>query len=288
VVGYAFVLPLLAFFCLYRVYPILRAFWLSFTNYKYLMPAGTRFVGLSNYIEAVQDKYFRQGLLLGLRYVLIYVPLAIILSLILATLIDRIDNPFVVGAYRVILYLPVILPGAVVYILWKFMYMPNAGLINSFLVDVLHLVRERPQWLASSKTALTSIAIMEVWWYLGYNVLLFLIGLSSINRELYEAARIDGASEVRIFWHITLPLLKPIVLVQMVLKMRIFSIVTPMLIVAGPGQSTWTWGWYAYNLAFVEGNLRMGYASAVGHLGALLMTGLVYLQYRIFRFERVD
>jgi multiple sugar transport system permease protein len=127
---------------------------------------------------------------------------------------------------------------------------------------------------------------MQVWHFLGYNVLLLLVGLSSINRELYEAARVDGASEWRVAWHVTLPLLKPTFLVIMVLKMRTFSVVEPMLVAPGVGDSTWTWGWYAYNTAFQSGALRMGYASAVGHLGALIMAGLVYAQYRIFRHER--
>jgi len=127
---------------------------------------------------------------------------------------------------------------------------------------------------------------MEVWRYVGYNVLLLLVGLGGINRELYEAARIDGASERQIIWRITLPLLKPTLLVIMVLKMRIFAILEPMLVASGPGSSTWTWAYYAYQQAFVEGTLRMGYASAVGYLGAVVMSLLVFAQYRVLRHER--
>jgi ABC-type sugar transport system permease subunit len=284
--GYLFITPLLAFFAVYHVYPIARAFWLSFTNFKYLAQAETRFVGIENYAEALSDKYVWHGVVLALEYLALYVPLSLGLALAAAVVLDRVGHRGLSSAYRTIYYLPVVLPGVVVYVLWKWMYQPSIGLVNYFLVDTLHLFASRPSWLYGTEFALPSIAIMEVWRFLGYNVLLFMVGLSAINRDLYEQARIDGASELQVIWHITLPLLKPTFLVLMVLKMRIFSILEPMLVAPGPSDSTWTWGWYAYNVAFVEGKMRMGYASAVGHLGALVMCLFVYVQYRLFRHER--
>jgi len=285
-VGYAFIAPLLAMFVVYHLYPIIRSFTMSFTNFKYLQPQGTHFIGLANYQEAAESPYVQHGILLGIEYMLIYIPLAMIIALVIALALDRVSQHFLAGAYRTIYYLPVIMPGAVVYVLWKWMYIPSFGLINYVLVDTLHLLAIRPQWLGSPDLALPSVAFMEVWRLLGYNVLLLLVGLGSINRELYEAARIDGASELQLIWHITLPLLKPIFLVMMVLKMSVFAVVEPMLIAPGVGDSTWTWGWYAYDQAFLEGNLRMGYASAIGYLGALIMSVFVYFQYRLFRHER--
>lgn len=284
--GYLFIAPMIAFFLLYHVYPIVRAFQMSFTNFKYLAPADLRVVGLENYIEAIQDRYVWHGVIVATQYLLLYIPLVMLLSLGLALLLDRISHHVLGGLYRAIYFLPVVMPAVVVYVLWKLMYSPSIGLINYFLVDVFHLTATRPQWLASPDMALASIVFMEVWRYAGYNVLLLLVGLGSINRDMYEAARIDGASEGRVIWHITLPLLKPTLLVIMVLKMRIFAIVEPMLVAPGVGDSTWTWAYYAYNTAFVDGNLRMGYASAVGHLGALVMSILVYVQYRLLRHER--
>ncbi len=284
--GYLFIAPMIAFFLLYHVYPIVRALQMSFTNFKYLAPADVRFVGLENYIEAIQDRYVWHGVLVATQYLLMYIPLVMLLSLGLALLLDRVSHHVLGGLYRAIYFLPVVMPAVVVYVLWKLMYSPSIGLINYFLVDIFHLTATRPQWLASADTALASIVFMEVWRYAGYNVLLLLVGLGSINRDLYEAARIDGASEWRLIWHITLPLLKPTLLVIMVLKMRIFAIVEPMLVAPGVGDSTWTWAYYAYTTAFVEGNLRMGYASAVGHLGALVMSILVFVQYRLLRHDR--
>jgi len=285
-VGYAFIAPLLALFVVYHLYPIVRSVSMSFTNFKYLQPQGTHFIGLANYQEAIQSPYVLHGFLLGIEYLLIYVPLGMILALIVALPLDRVSHHFLAGAYRTIYYLPVVMPGAVVYVLWKWMYIPSFGLINYVLVDTLHLLSARPQWLGSPDWALASVAFMEIWRFLGYNVLLLLVGLGSINHELYEAARIDGASELQLIWHITLPLLKPIFLVMMVLKMNVFAVVEPMLIAPGVGESTWTWGWYAYDQAFLEGNLRMGYASAIGYLGALIMSVFVYFQYRLFRHDR--
>jgi multiple sugar transport system permease protein len=286
VMGYAFLSPLIAFFLLFHIWPILRAFYLSFTNFKYLARSDFRFVGLENYVEAVQDEKVLYGIKLGVFYVLMYVPASMLLALFVALLLDRVAHRAASGFYRTIYYLPVIMPGAVVFILWKWMYYPSFGLVNGILVDTLHLLSFRPQWLDDRDMALPAIVVMELWRYMGYNVLLLLVGLSSINRELYEAARIDGASERQIVWHVTLPLLKPTFLVMMVLKMNNFAILEPMLVTPGVGDSTQTWAWKAYNIAFQEGRLRMGYASAVGHLCALIMSAFVYLQYRAFRHER--
>lgn len=286
VMGYAFLLPLIAFFLLFHIWPIIRAFWLSFTNFRYLGRGEVRFVGLENYAEALQDEKVWHGIKLGVFYVLMYVPASMLLALFVALLLDRVTHRGASGFYRTIYYLPVIMPGAVVFVLWKWMYYPSFGLVNGILVDTLHIFNFRPQWLDNHNLALPSIVLMELWRYMGYNVLLLLVGLASINRELYEAARIDGASERQIVWHVTLPLLKPTFLVMMVLKMNNFAILEPMLVTPGVGDSTQTWAWRAYNIAFQEGRLRMGYASAVGHLCALIMSVFVYLQYRAFRHER--
>jgi ABC-type sugar transport system permease subunit len=284
--GYLFIAPLLLLFATYHVYPILRSFEMSFTNFKYLAPAGTRFVGLENYSEALADRNVWHGVAVATQYLVIYIPAVMLVSIGVALLLDRVANQFLAGIYRTVYYLPVVMPAVVVYVLWKLMYSPSIGLINYFVVDLLHLTATRPQWLASPDSALAAIALMEVWRYVGYNVLLLLVGLGGINRELYEAARIDGAGEWQLIWRITLPLLKPTLLVIMVLKMRIFAIVEPMLVAPGPGDSTWSWAYYAYQQAFVEGSLRMGYASAVGYLGALVMGVLVFAQYRLLRHER--
>jgi ABC-type sugar transport system permease subunit len=284
-VGYTFLLPLIAFFLLFHIWPIVRAFWLSFTNYKYLARNDVSFVGLDNYLEALEDSRVLHGIWLGVLYVLMYVPASMLLALFVAVLLDRVAHRGASNFYRTVYYLPVVMPGAVVYVLWKWMYYPSFGLVNTIVVDTLHLPI-RPQWLSDYTLALPSIVLMELWRFLGYNVLLLLVGLASINRELYEAARIDGASERQVIWHVTLPLLKPTFLVMMVLKMSNFAILEPMLVTPGIGDSTQTWAWRAYQVAFQEGRLRMGYASAIGHLCALIMSVFVVLQYRLFRHER--
>jgi len=284
-VGYTFLLPLITFFLLFHLWPIARAFWLSFTNYKYLARNSVDFVGLDNYLEAAQDARVLHGIWLGVLYVLMYVPASMLLALFVAILLDRVASRGASNFYRTVYYLPVVMPGAVVYVLWKWMYYPSFGLVNTLLVDTFRFPI-RPQWLSDYDLALPSIVAMELWRFLGYNVLLLLVGLASINRELYEAARIDGASERQLIWHVTLPLLKPTFLVMMVLKMSNFAILEPMLVTPGIGDSTQTWAWRAYEVAFQEGRLRMGYASAIGHLCALIMSAFVVLQYRLFRHER--
>src|SRR5205814_2152702 len=127
-------------------WPIGRAFWLSFTNYKYLARNNVDFVGLDNYLEAAQDPRVLHGIKLGVLYVLMYVPASMLLALFVALLLDRVAQRGASGFYRTIYYLPVVMPGAVVYVLWKWMYYPSFGLVNTILVDTLH-VPFRPQWL---------------------------------------------------------------------------------------------------------------------------------------------
>src|SRR5258708_29790046 len=120
-VGYGFLLPLIAFFLLFHIWPIARAFALSFTNYKYLARNQVDFVGLDNYVEALQDPRVAHGIALGVEYLLMYVPASMVLGLVVAVLLDRVGHQNASSFYRTVYYLPVVMPGAVVYVLWKWM-----------------------------------------------------------------------------------------------------------------------------------------------------------------------
>src|SRR5262249_8161104 len=144
----------------------------------------------------------------------------IILPLLLAVLVDRVGNPKVATLYRVVLLIPAVIPSTLIFVLWKWMYNYQVGPINHFLVQTLGLfsVQNAPQWLGGTPLPPASIAVMEVGWGLGYHTIFFLAGLAAIPKDLPEAARIDGASEWQVFWHVIRPRLAPIMMILVVLR----------------------------------------------------------------------
>ncbi|MGH2409711.1 MAG: carbohydrate ABC transporter permease [Chloroflexota bacterium] len=134
-IGYTFVLPLLAFLLLYQVYPILRVLWLSFTNFRYLYPDNTQFVGFRNFDRVIHDPVFWQGIGQAAEFTAIFIPGGVLFPLFLAILMDRVKNGQVVSLYRTLLYIPALIPGPLVFILWNWMYGPSQGLINLVLIS---------------------------------------------------------------------------------------------------------------------------------------------------------
>ena len=284
--NWVFLIPALIFFLGYMLYPVLRVLWLSFTDYRYLSQEPAQFIGLSNYVEALADPLVWQGLWRASQFTLMFLPGTIIFPLILAVLVDRVSHPTLASFYRIVLLIPAVIPGAMIFVLWKWLYNFQIGPINYFLVEVVGLFTPQtaPQWLGGTALTLPSIAIMEIWWGLGYHTVFFLAGLASIPKELYEAARIDGANEWNILWRITIPRLRPILAVLVVLRFgSAMAVIEEYLIFGGFNRSspTYTWTVYMYEMAFKIGQWPQGYAAAIGWIGALAMmvvvAGLLYL-----------
>ncbi|MDP9367811.1 MAG: sugar ABC transporter permease, partial [Chloroflexota bacterium] len=201
--SWLFLLPTIVFFLGWQIYPIVRVAWLSFTDYHFLRTGeAVHWIGLQNYRDALSDPLMRKGLLRATIFTALFLPGMIFIPMILAVLIDRITNNKVATFYRLVLLIPSMIPGPLIFVLWKWMYDLYIGPINWFLVDVLHLydVYNQPQWLGDPKLVFFSLAIMEWWWGLGYHTMFFLAGLATISKDLFDAARIDGASEWRLFW----------------------------------------------------------------------------------------
>jgi multiple sugar transport system permease protein len=284
--NWIFLLPAIFFFVGYMLYPILRVFFISLTNYRYLSPSAPQFVGLQNYAEALVDPLLHAGLWRATQFTLMFLPGTIILPLILAVLVDRVQNQRLATFYRIILLIPAVIPGPMIFVLWKWMYNFQIGPINYILVEWLGLFTPQtaPQWLGGTALTLPAVAIFEVWWGLGYHTIFFLAGLASIPKELYEAARIDGANEWNLLWRVTVPRLRPILMVLVVLRFgSAMAVIDEYLIFGGFNRAspTYTWTVYMYDLAFKLGDWPQGYASAIGWLGALSMmvvvAGLLYI-----------
>lgn len=283
-----FLVPAVLFFVGYQVYPIFRVLWISFTDYEFLSSDPANFVGIDNYIVALNDPLMWASLGRAALFTIMFLPGTIILPLLLAVLVDGVTNPRLATVYRMVLLIPAVIPSTLVFVLWKWMYNYQVGPINHFLVDILGLftVYDAPQWLGGTPLTLPAIAIMEWWWGLGYHTIFFLAGLAAIPRDLPEAARIDGATEWQVFWYVILPRLAPIMMILVVLRFgTAMAVIDEYLIFGGFNRDspTYTWTMFMYDQAFKLGLWRQGFAAAIGMIGAIAMMFVMVILLRIFR-----
>jgi multiple sugar transport system permease protein len=294
--NWLFLLPAVAFFALWQIWPIIQVAWYSFTNFKFLdtqasttvlgLPTG--FIGFDNYKAAFQDRLLWMGLQRALMFTALFVPGMILIPMVIATLIDRVSSNKLSLAYRLIFLIPAMIPGPLIFVLWKWMYDLYIGPLNYFLVNVfgIYTLRNQPQWLGDPHLVFFSLAGMEWWWGLGYHTMFFLAGMASIPRDLIDAARIDGASEFRLWRNIIVPRLLPVILVLVIVRFGSAMAVIDEYLIMGAfnrDRPTYTWTVYMWETAFVTGDWRQGYASAIGWIGALAMLIVVIGMFYIFR-----
>jgi multiple sugar transport system permease protein len=283
-----FLVPTLIFFIGYQVYPIFRVLWISFTDFQYLSDEPAEWIWFDNYVAAFKDPLMWKSLWRAALFTIMFLPGTIILPLLLAILVDRVTNPRLATLYRVVLLIPAVIPSTLVFVLWKWMYNYQVGPINHFLVEILGLftLQNAPQWLGGTPLTLPAVAIMEWWWGLGYHTIFFLAGLAAIPKELPEAARIDGANEWQVFWHVIRPRLAPIMMILVVLRFgTAMAVIDEYLIFGGFNRAspTYTWTIFMYDQAFKLGLWRQGFAAAIGMIGAIAMMFVMVLLLRIFR-----
>jgi ABC-type sugar transport system permease subunit len=286
--NWIYLLPALFFFVAYMLYPILQVLYISFTDLHYLRNDPVNFTGLQNFVNAAADPLFHVGLWRAFVFTLIFLPGVIFIPLFVAILVDRVQNLRLATIYRVILLIPIAIPGPMIFVMWRWLYDFQIGPINVILIDYLHLFdpRAAPQWVGDSPLSLPAIAFMEWWWGLGYHTMFFLAGLAVIPKDFFEAARVDGANEWQMFWHVTLPRLRPIFVILVVLRFGTsMAVIDEFLIMGGLNRAlpTYTWTVYMYHLSFALGTWFQGYAAAIGWLGAAAMLVVVAILFYIFR-----
>jgi multiple sugar transport system permease protein len=281
-----FLAPALLFFIGYQVWPIVRVLWLSFTNFQLLSDKPAQWVGFDNYAQALHDPLMWASLGRAALFTIMFLPGTIILPLLLAIFVDRVANQRLATLYRVILLIPAVIPSTLIFVLWKWMYNYQSGPINHLLVNVFGVftIQNAPQWLGGTPLTLPAIAIMEVWWGLGYHTIFFIAGLAAIPKDMPDAARIDGANEWQVFWHVTRPQLAPIMMILVVLRFgSAMAVIEEYLIFGGFNRAspTYTWTIFMYDQAFKTGLWRQGYAAAIGMIGAIammiVMAGLIWI-----------
>jgi len=287
--NYLFVLPMFVVYLIFVFYPFIRTAQLMFMNFEFLRPDRTAYVGFENIIQWVQDPRVPETFWVSIKFFLLYVPSSIIFALIVALVLDRVSRSSIATAYRTIYYLPVVLPASIIFIIWTWIYDPQWGVLNTLLIDVLGIPWPWPKWLHDPATSLASLALMSVWRLMGVTMILFLVGLSSISQELRDAAKIDGANEWQIVRYLELPLLKPMFLIVLIMRLQVLGLVEEPLVMTngGPLRSTMTYGLQAYYISFRDGNWDMGYGSTWLILLGLFSAAAAFVAWRMMRQERL-
>lgn len=255
--GYLFVAPVVLLMGVFVFYPLAQTVYLTFFDYSFLTET-KEFIGFDNYVEWVQDPRTWAALWVSVKFFLYYVLGSMVPGLVIAIMIDRLATKYAPSVYRTIFYFPVVLPAAIVFSMWLWVYDPTLGMFAN-LTDMVG-VNSSPNWLGDPDLALPALAIMNSWRFLGETVIFFLIGLAAIPRDYVEAARTDGAGELKIVTRITIPLLAPFIFLVFVLRLRALELVTEPLFMTqgGPVDATRTYGLEAYQLFHNQD--RIGYA----------------------------
>ncbi|GAA1687549.1 sugar ABC transporter permease [Nonomuraea maheshkhaliensis] len=277
--GLLYVLPFFAAFTLFLLWPLVYGLWMSFTDRDLAAGASPRVVGFANYAEALTDPMvwttFGNTVLFT---VMTTIPL-VVLALAAALLVNMgLPGQWV---WRMAFFLPYLLASTVVSLFWEWIYNPELGLINAVL-GVFGI--EGQSWLQDPDFAMAAIAVATTWWTLGFNFLLYLAALQNIPATVYEAASIDGAGKWRQLFSVTLPLLRNITMLILVLQvlasLKVFDQIYQMT-AGGPDDSTRSILMYVYDTGFT--GYRLGYASAISYVFFAIILILSLLQLRFAR-----
>lgn len=254
--GWLFILPTVIGLIVLNIIPIFQTIYQSFFKTGDF-GRGNIFVGLENYVKVFGDSEVWQSLINTFKYAIVEVPFSIAIALVLAVLLNRKMKGR--SAYRTIIFLPMVAAPAAVAMVWRWLFNSDFGLLNNvFNLNV--------KWVSDPKIAVYSIAVIGVWSILGYNMVLFLSGLQEIPHDYYEAAQIDGATGVKSFFHITIPLLSPTIFFVLVTRvigsLQVFDLMYMVMDKSNPAlEKTQSLVYLFYKYAFI--NKNMGYGAAI-------------------------
>jgi multiple sugar transport system permease protein len=276
-----FILPALFGFLLFYLYPFFRGLYFSLTKYNLL---GTpKFIGFGNFTRLFQDKLFWNALVVTLEYVLINIVLQTILAVGIAVLMHRLTKSTLV---RGVILLPFLISNVIAALVWFWLLDYQIGLVNE-VMSAIGL--NRVAFFGDSTTAIPAIAVVNVWRHMGYTALLVFAGLQTIPDYVYEAASVDGSTEWKSFWRITLPLLRPILALVLVITVtgsfQVFDTVA-VTTKGGPGNATRVLQFYIYQKGFTQG--EFGYASALSVVLFVILAAVALFQLRVLNAGESD
>ncbi len=281
---YLFVSPFFILFLVFSVYPVLYSFYLSF--FKATGLGSRTFIGLGNYLDLFTDRRFIKSVINTTYYaagsVFILSPLALLVALAFDSRVtDRLRN-----LYRVSYFVPVITSAVVISMMFRMIFDEQYGLLNHFLG---RFGLPPIPWLRSTSWAMPSVILLGIWIWLGINALYFLAGLQNIPHELKEAAQIDGANSWQVFTHVTVPILKPVIMfvvIQAIIGSYNLFAQPYLLTGGGPQDATLTMTMYLYIIGFRQ--FKLGYASAIAYALVAIVFGLSLINLLFFRALREE
>lgn len=285
--GWGFTSPFLILFGVFLLVPILASLALAFTSFgigNIQSWSTAEWVGLENFSKLFEDDLFLKSVRNTAYFVAVGVPLTVIGSLLLATALNQ-GIGKLRGFFRVGYYLPVVTSIVAIAVIWRYVLEPDVGLVNTVLGKV---GITGPNWLGDPDTTMPSIIAVGVWRSIGFSMVIFLAALQTVDPQLYDAAKVDGARGAQIFRHVTVPMLRPSILfVTVVTTIGFLQVFEEPFVMTGPTggtqQSAFTTSMYVYQEGFRFFNL--GYASAVAYALFMAIVVLAILQFRFLRSE---
>lgn len=283
--GWFCVAPAIIFFCAFMLYPILSSLYYVTQKWKGMTSV---FIGLGNFARMLQDRIFLEAIGNNFIFMVIQVPIMIFLALVLAVLLNQGIKRFR-GTLRLAIFLPAVTSLVVVSVLFRVLLQTN-GMLNNLMIAA-HLIREPLGWLDDPFWAKVTIILAMTWRWTGYNMVFFLVGLQSIDTEIYEAAEVDGASKARQLFTITIPLLVPVILFSLVTStsgtMQLFDEPNILTSGGGPFNATMTAALYIYRQAFIV-NGDFGYATAMSYVVVVIAGIFAVVQMRLLGGRRAS
>lgn len=275
--GWIFLLPATILLCWMSFYPMFKALILSF---KTGIGANMKWAGNVNYARILDDKTFQGTLFNNFFYLIIQVPIMLIIALLLASMLNSKDLKFK-GLFRTAIFLPCATSLVAYSIIFRSMFGLD-GFVNAILSN-LGLITTKYNWLTHTGSARAVIIIALVWRWTGYNMLFYLSGLQNIEYSIYEAAKIDGASPLQLMTRITIPILKPIILLTAIMStngtLQLFD-ESFNLTNGGPANTTMTMSHYIYKISF-QNSPKFGYAAALAYVILVLVAVLAFIQMKV-------
>ena len=277
IVSYCFLAPVLIFFLVFVLVPMVMGFVTSFCDYSM---RGIEFIGIDNYVRMFNDEVFIRSLINTLIIVVGSVPVVVIFSLFVASQTYE-KNAFTRSFFRCVFFLPVVTGSVAVTVVWKWIYDPLSGILN-FILKEGGGIEQNISWLGDKRYALWAIIVILLTTSVGQPIILYIASMGNIDKSLVEAARVDGANEFQVFWKIKWPSLLPttlyIVVITTINSFQCFALIQ-LLTSGGPNYSTSTIMYYLYEKAFKLS--EYGYANTMGVFLAVLIGLISFAQFKI-------
>ncbi|MFZ5790835.1 MAG: carbohydrate ABC transporter permease [Pseudomonadota bacterium] len=276
VTGWKFALPGLSVIAIVMGFPLAYAVLLSISSFTLLHPHLSPFVGLENFATVMADEYFWHSVWLTIEYSSLAVIGEFLLGLLVALMLNRVVR--LKPVYFAILTIPMAMSPVSVALIWHMLLQPNLGIINRLFEAIGHPGFD---WLGSSILAFWTVVFVDVWQQVSFVILILAAGLASLPKEPYEAAEVDGAGELQQFWYLTLPMLRPIaaiaIIIQLINEFRTYDLVY-VLTKGGPGISTDLLSYFAYKRAFLGLSINEGAAASFALLFLVLVLTAIFFR----------